>query len=130
MSRQTLKRSELVKRLSARFPMLLAIDVRIAVDEIVEAISGAVVNGQRVEVRGFGAFTLRERRARICRNPKTGEVFPVETRYSPHFKAAMKLRLKVMKLPVSAPLRLRRPARPRPDQAAAPVRREEFANAA
>lgn len=104
MDGHKLTRSTLIKRLARRFPTLQVIDVRIAVDEIVDAIAGSVINGRRVEIRGFGAFTLRMRRARICRNPKTGNVFPVGVRYSAHFKAATRLRLKVMEQPVAEPL--------------------------
>ena len=108
MDRRKLTRSTLVKHLERRFPTLLAIDVRIAVDEIVDAIAGSVINGRRVEIRGFGVFTLRKRQPRICRNPKTGKIVPIGVRYSAHFKAATKLRMKIMEQPVAEQACLRR----------------------
>lgn len=137
MSKKTFTRSALVKRLAKRFPMLLAFDVRIAVDEIVEAVTGSVINDQRVEIRGFGAFSLRKRKPRVCRNPKTGEVFPVGTRYAPYFKPATQLRLKVMEMPVAEPIKRRRNVRQplvvatsQPTLPALPERQEDLATAA
>jgi integration host factor subunit beta len=106
-------RSELIRRLGQRFPQYLPIDIRVAVDEIIGAITLAVVTDTRVEIRGFGAFSLRRRNARTRRNPKTGEVFPVAAKQVPYFKAGMKLRKNVMAQPPVLP-RFRQRIYPKP----------------
>ena len=62
-----------------------------SVTEIVDAISGALSKGQRVEIRGFGSFRLNYRPARTGRNPKSGESFSVAPKYVPHFRAGKEL---------------------------------------
>lgn len=88
-------RSELVAALAGRFPKLMKADTEIAVSEILGAIGQAMVNGHRVEIRGFGTFALNYRPPRIGRNPKTGERVDVPGKYSPHFKAGKELRERV-----------------------------------
>lgn len=88
-------RSELIEALATRFPQLTVQDADVAVKELIEAISQALVNGQRVEIRGFGSFSLNYRAPRIGRNPKTGEKVAVRGKYTPHFKPGKELRDRV-----------------------------------
>lgn len=85
-------RSELVTALAYRFPKLMKADAEMAVDHILGAISGALVKGGRVEIRGFGSFSLNYRPPRIGRNPKTGESVSVPAKWTPHFKAGKEMR--------------------------------------
>ncbi|MHB1668744.1 HU family DNA-binding protein [Thiomonas sp.] len=68
-------RSELIDRLAERHPHLARKDAEESVEVILEAIMQAVAEGKRVEIRNFGAFSASERKARMVRNPRTGEVF-------------------------------------------------------
>jgi len=85
-------RSELVALLAGRFPQLTAKDADVAVKEIVTAISETLTDGNRVEIRGFGVFSLNHRPPRTGRNPKTGEKVAVPAKSVPHFKAGKELR--------------------------------------
>lgn len=89
-------RSELVTALAQRFPQLTAQDANIAVKEILAALANAMISGGRVEIRGFGSFSLNYRPPRIGRNPKTGEKISVPGQYVPHFKAGKEMREAVM----------------------------------
>jgi integration host factor subunit beta len=88
-------RSDLIAALASRFPSLTAQDAATAVKEILDAIWHSLTRGSRVEVRGFGSFTVNYRRARTGRNPKSGEKVPVPGKYVPHFKAGKDLRERV-----------------------------------
>lgn len=85
-------RSELIANLALRFPQLVRPDAELAVSEILEAIARTLVDGGRVEVRGFGSFALNHRPPRRGRNPKTGEEVSVPAKYVPHFKPGKELR--------------------------------------
>ena len=85
-------RSELIAALANRFPQLVIQDAEQSVKEILAALSGAMAQGGRVEIRGFGTFGLNYRPARVGRNPKTGEKVSVPGKYVPHFKAGKELR--------------------------------------
>lgn len=85
-------RSELVTAIAQRFPQLVQQDAELAVKEILGAIAESLVQGGRTEIRGFGAFALNYRAARIARNPKTREKVAVAGKYVPHFKAGKELR--------------------------------------
>lgn len=85
-------RSDLIALIAARFHQLVRQDAEMAVDEILGAISRTLSQGGRVEIRGFGVFSLNYRPPRIGRNPKTGEPVQVAGIYSPHFKAGRMLR--------------------------------------
>ena len=89
-------RSELILLLAERFPQLLQKDAELAVAEILGAIHAAVVRGDRVEIRGFGSFSLNYRSSRQARNPKTGEPVAVSAKWVPSFKAGKELRERVM----------------------------------
>ena len=88
-------RSELIVTLAERFPQLVMKDVDVSVKEILDKIRETLVEGHRVEIRGFGTFSLNFRPPRIGRNPKTGTQVTVPAKYSPHFKAGKGLRERV-----------------------------------
>ena len=88
-------KSELIARLAEANPHLYQRDVERIVTTIFEEISGALANGERVELRGFGAFSVKERGARIGRNPRTGQPVQVSSKYIPYFKTGKQLREKL-----------------------------------
>ena len=88
-------KSELIERLAARFPQLAAKDAEFAVKMVLDAMSAALVRGDRIEIRGFGSFALNYRPPRTGRNPKSGEKVQVPAKYVPHFKAGKELRERV-----------------------------------
>ncbi len=85
-------KSELIQRLAERNPHLYLRDVEKIVDTVFDEITGALANGDRVELRGFGAFSVKEREARTGRNPRTGETVQVEAKRLPFFKTGKALR--------------------------------------
>jgi integration host factor subunit beta len=87
-----LTRSELIAELAASNPHLRVVDVELIVTTIFDQITVALARGDRVELRDFGAFRVRRRDARIGRNPRTGEVVPVDEKAVPFFKAGKELR--------------------------------------
>ena len=84
-------KSELIARLAERFPQLVAKDADFAVKMILDAMSDALVRGDRIEIRGFGSFALNYRPPRVGRNPKSGEKVSVPAKWVPHFKAGKEL---------------------------------------
>ena len=88
-------RSDLIAILAKNFPRLTAKDAEIAVKEIIDAIGEALVRGERVEIRGFGSFSIHQRPPRIARNPKTGEKVSVPAKHLPHFKPGKELRERI-----------------------------------
>ncbi len=84
-------KSELILRLAEQNPHLYQRDVERVVTTIFDEISSALTNGERVELRGFGAFTVKERDARIGRNPRTGEAVNVSRKFVPFFKTGREL---------------------------------------
>lgn len=96
MSKQTtITRSELIDLLVEQQPHLAHRDVELAVKAVLERLSEGFTDGDRIEIRGFGSFSLHYRQARIGRNPKTGESVPVEGKFSPHFKPGKELKERV-----------------------------------
>jgi integration host factor subunit beta len=85
-------RSELVAKIAAENPHLRHSDAETIVRTIFESITETLANGGRVELRGFGAFSVRHRDPRRGRNPKTGETLDVEAKSVPFFKAGKELR--------------------------------------
>lgn len=85
-------KSELIARLAARNPHLFQRDVERIVSTIFDEITRALARGDRVELRGFGAFSVKEREARTGRNPRTGEAVPVAEKAVPFFKTGKQLR--------------------------------------
>ena len=88
-------KSELIDRLTTRFPQLVAKDAEFAVKMILDAMSSALIRGDRIEIRGFGSFALNYRPPRLGRNPKSGDKVQVPEKYVPHFKAGKELRERV-----------------------------------
>lgn len=88
-------KSELINRLAERNPHLVAADAELAVKTILDAMVQNLVEGKRIEIRGFGSFSLNFRPPRVGRNPKTGEKVTVSGKYVPHFKAGKELRDRV-----------------------------------
>lgn len=88
-------RSELPARLAERFPQLQRTDTEAAVDVILLAIRDALAAGSRVEIRGFGSFSVRHGAPRNGRNPKTGEAVAVPAKSRPHFKPGREMRARV-----------------------------------
>ena len=85
-------RSELIQKVAEENPHLYQRDVEKIVNTIFEEIIGAMAKGQRVELRGFGAFSVKKRDARTGRNPRTGEAVQVEQKHVPFFKTGKLLR--------------------------------------
>ena len=88
-------KSELIAILASRYPQLAARDTDYAVKTVLEAMTQALASGQRIEIRGFGSFSLSERAPRIGRNPKSGEQVQVPGKQVPHFKPGKELRERV-----------------------------------
>ncbi len=88
-------RSELVAKLQEEMAPLKASEIEHAVDIVLDEIGEALAQGGRVELRGFGAFSVREREARTGRNPRTGQTVKVSAKRVPFFKPGKELRLKV-----------------------------------
>jgi len=85
-------KAELISRIAERFPRLNSGEVELVISEILGAVGQQLVNGGRVEIRGFGVFCLNYRPPRVCRNPRTGQAVPVPAKWKPHFKAGKALR--------------------------------------
>ncbi|HJN23840.1 MAG TPA: integration host factor subunit beta [Rhodospirillales bacterium] len=88
-------KSELIARLAEANPHLYQRDVERIVNTVFEEITAALVDGDRVELRGFGAFSIKERAARMGRNPRTGEAVQVDSKLIPYFKTGKQLREKL-----------------------------------
>ena len=87
--------SELIAQLAQRYPQLVAKDEEYAVKMILDAMTQALLEGNRIEIRGFGSFGLNYRPPRMGPNPRSGERVPVPAKYVPHFKAGRELRERV-----------------------------------
>lgn len=90
-----LTKSELIERIVAKQSLLTAKDVELAVKTIVEQMSESLSTGERIEIRGFGSFSLHFREPRVGRNPKTGEAVTLAGKYVPHFKPGKELKDRV-----------------------------------
>lgn len=88
-------KSELIARLASRFPQLVAKDADYAVKMILDEMTTSLARGDRIEIRGFGSFSLNHRPPRVGRNPKSGEKVMVPEKRVPHFKAGKELRERV-----------------------------------
>ena len=85
-------RSDLVEELAARFTQLTQRDAEYAVKTILDAIGDALVRGHRIEIRGFGSFSVNRRPPRLGRNPRSGEAVHIPEKRVPHFKPGKALR--------------------------------------
>lgn len=88
-------KSELIEALAKQQPHLALKDVELAVKCIIEKMNEALAAGERIEIRGFGTFSLHLRPPRVGRNPKTGESVALSRKYVPHFKPGKELRDRV-----------------------------------
>lgn len=95
INKSTITRSELIDSLVDTQPHLAHRDVELAVKAMLERMGNAFQQGERIEIRGFGSFSLHYRSARLGRNPKTGESVAVEDKFSPHFKPGKELKERV-----------------------------------
>jgi integration host factor subunit beta len=85
-------KSELIAKLAKANPHLYQRDIERIVGTFFDSITDALARGERVELRGFGAFSVKKREARVGRNPKTGEAVQVKAKFTPHFKTGKDLR--------------------------------------
>lgn len=88
-------KSELIAALAASHKQLAASDIDLAVKTVLDTMVESLAKGQRIEIRGFGSFSLSQRAPRVGRNPKTGEQVSVPGKRVPHFKAGKELRERV-----------------------------------
>ena len=88
-------KSELINTLSDQLRHLEQADVEMAVKQVLEQMTGALAEGGRIEIRGFGSFSLHYRPPRVGRNPKTGDAVALPGKYVPHFKPGKELRERV-----------------------------------
>ena len=92
---QLMTKSELIDRLTLKYQDLPPTVVEASVKDILEQMVQSLAHGKRIEIRGFGSFSLHYRAPRIGRNPKTGEKVELDAKYVPHFKAGKELRERV-----------------------------------
>lgn len=85
-------RSDLVEELAARFSQLTHRDAELAVKTILDAMNDALVRGHRIEIRGFGSFSINHRPPRMGRNPRNGDSVAIPEKRVPHFKPGKALR--------------------------------------
>lgn len=85
-------KSELIERIVDRQGQLSVRDVELAIKTMLDHMAQALAAGERIEIRGFGSFSLHYRSPRVGRNPKTGESVELEGKYVPHFKPGKELR--------------------------------------
>ncbi|HEY8084686.1 MAG TPA: integration host factor subunit beta [Methylophilaceae bacterium] len=90
-----MNRSDLIVKLAHRFPQLTREDADFAVNAILDEISGCLAISGRVEIRGFGVFSIHTRPPRVGRNPKTGERVAIPAKNVPHFKPGLDLKERV-----------------------------------
>jgi len=88
-------KSELITIIANRFPHLTHTDAVLSIQNILDNMSNALVNNDRIEIRGFGSFTVSVRPPRTGRNPKTGEQVQVQAKHVPHFKPGLELKSRV-----------------------------------
>lgn len=88
-------KSELVELIARRQMQFSQKDVELAVNQIIDSMIQTLSEGERIEIRGFGSFSLHDRKARVGRNPKTGERVQLNAKKVPHFKPGKQLRDRV-----------------------------------
>ncbi|MEM8854425.1 MAG: integration host factor subunit beta [Pseudomonadota bacterium] len=104
-------KSELVTRLAAQNPHLFQRDVEAIINAILDEIADALHDRNRVELRGFGAFSVRVRGARTGRNPRTGDPVEVEEKAVPFFRTGKEMRDRINTVPVKATRKKAKPKR-------------------
>ncbi len=99
-------KSELIEVLARKQTQLAYKDVELAVKTMLEHMAQSLANGERIEIRGFGSFSLHYRPPRTGRNPKTGDSVDLSAKYVPHFKPGKELRERVnasrLRVPIQA----------------------------
>jgi len=95
VERSTVTKSELIEEIANRYEMLSSRDVELAIKTMIDAMAQVLSTGGRIEIRGFGSFSLHYRAPRIGRNPKTGDTVKLTGKYVPHFKPGKELRDRV-----------------------------------
>ena len=95
VERNTVTKSELIEGIAARQEQLSAKDVELAIKTMIDAMAQVLASGGRIEIRGFGSFSLHYRAPRIGRNPKTGDTVKLTGKHVPHFKPGKELRDRV-----------------------------------
>ena len=88
-------KSELIERVAERRPELDSAEVESAIKAVLNEMAAALARGERIEIRGFGSFSLQYRAPRTGRNPKTGEAVSLGAKYRPRFRAGKELRERV-----------------------------------
>lgn len=88
-------KSELIEKLATKLNHIATKDVEAAIKEILEMMAQSLAKGDRIEIRGFGSFSLHYRAPRVGRNPKTGDSVELSGKYVPHFKPGKELRERV-----------------------------------
>ncbi len=88
-------KSEVIERIAEKQLHLPVKDVELSIKQIIALMSDSLANGERIEIRGFGSFSLHYRAPRIGRNPKTGEPVSLSGKHVPHFKPGKDLKLQV-----------------------------------
>ena len=88
-------KSELIEQLMTSYDEVQTRDIELAVKELLEYMAQTLQRGERIEIRGFGSFSLHYRAPRTGRNPKTGELVDLTGKYVPHFKPGKELRDRV-----------------------------------
>lgn len=94
-------KKQLISALAAKLPESSKRDSETIVKHIIDLLSESIAQGQRIEIRGFGAFSLHQRRAAMIKNPKSGETMRIPEKQKVHFKPGLDLTLKVNKGPGS-----------------------------
>ena len=95
---ERLTKSDLIENVVRRQSHLAPKDIELAVKELLEKMSQTLSKGERIEIRGFGSFSLHFRSPRIGRNPKSGEAVSLSGKHVPHFKPGKELRERVDKV--------------------------------
>jgi integration host factor subunit beta len=95
VSEMAMTKSELIERIAERQAQMSVKDVELAVKTILETMSQMLAEGDRIEIRGFGSFSLHYRAPRVGRNPKTGEAVSLSGKFVPHFKPGKEMRDRV-----------------------------------
>ena len=99
--KKVITKSELIENIAGQQNHLAYKDIELSVKSIIEQMSTSLAKGERIEVRGFGSFSLHFRPPRIGRNPKTGEAVSLPGKHVPHFKPGKQLRERVNRSPDS-----------------------------
>ncbi len=92
---------DLIEEINDRFPHLSRFDAEVIINSVFDSLIASLQREERIEIRGFGSFVVKHRRARDGRNPKTGEIVSVSSKRVPFFKVGKELRLRVNQSPVA-----------------------------